>query len=87
MGYHAGTPEPNESRVPVEQVLKGLELHPLGPHETALEAFVLVKLLDEDGHVGWSYCTTHQLNREELLGALMVQTDVLRKELRDEWDD
>ena len=41
MGYHAGTPEPNESRVPVDQVLKGLELHPLGPHETALEAFVL----------------------------------------------
>ena len=30
---------------------------------------------------------TARLNREELLGALVVHTDVLRKELRDEWDD
>ncbi|MGV1008129.1 MAG: hypothetical protein ACOYBY_05935 [Dermatophilaceae bacterium] len=34
-----------------------------------------------------SFGTTNRLNREELLGALMVQVDVLRKELRDEWDD
>jgi hypothetical protein len=43
--------------------------------------------LDADGDVGWSYRTTNRLNREELLGALTVQVDVLRKELRDEWDD
>ena len=30
---------------------------------------------------------TKRLNREELLGALIVQVDVLRKELRDQWDD
>jgi len=71
----------------VEQVLRGLELHPLEPDETAIEAFVLIKVLDADGEVGWSYRTTNRLNREELLGALIVQTDVLRKELRDEWDD
>jgi hypothetical protein len=87
MTSHSGSPDPSDTRVPVEQVLKGLELHPLGPQETVLEAFVLIKLLDENGRVGWSYRTTHQLNREELLGALMVQTDVLRKELRDEWDE
>jgi hypothetical protein len=34
-----------------------------------------------------SYRTTNRLNREELLGALIVQTDLLRKELRDDWDD
>jgi hypothetical protein len=64
-----------------------LELHPLEPGHTAIEAFVLVKVLDEGGKVSWAYRTTNRLNREELLGALTVQVDVLRKELRDEWDD
>ena len=41
------------------------------PGETAIEAFVLIKLLDA----------------EKLLGALEVQVAVLEKELRDEWDD
>jgi len=64
-----------------------MEVHPLEPGETAIEAFVLIKVLDADGDTGWSYRTTNRLNREELLGALIVQVDVLRKELRDEWDD
>jgi hypothetical protein len=48
---------------------------------------VLIKALDSEGVPTWGYRTTNRLNREELLGALIVQTDVLRKELRDEWDD
>ena len=87
MGSHSGTPEPGRERVPVADVLAGLELHPLEQNETAIEAFVLVKLLDAEGHTGWSYRTTNALNREELLGALEVQVAVLKKELRDEWDD
>jgi hypothetical protein len=68
-------------------VLSGLAIHPLEPGETALEAFVLVKCLGAEGHLGWSYRTTNPLNREELLGALTVQVDVLRHEPRHEWDD
>jgi hypothetical protein len=68
-------------------VLNGLEVHALDPGETAIEAFILLKILDRDGDVAWSYRTTNLLSREELLGALTVQVDVLRKELRDEWDD
>lgn len=73
--------------MPASQVLAGLELHPLESNSTAIEAFVLIKLLDGDGDVSWAYRTTNRLNREELLGALTVQVDVLRKALRDEWDD
>jgi hypothetical protein len=87
MGSHAGKPSPGESRVPVAQVLSGLEVHALEPGETALEAFVLLKVLDREGDITWSYRTTNRLSREELLGALTVQVDVLRKSLRDEWDD
>jgi hypothetical protein len=86
MGSHSGSAD-GEQRVPVTDVLRGLELHPLEPGETALEAFVLIKVLDAQGDVSWSYRTTNRLNREELLGALVVQADVLRKELRDEWVD
>jgi hypothetical protein len=86
MGSHSGSAD-GEQRVPVTEVLRGLEVHPLEPGETAIEAFVLIKILDSEGDTAWSYRTTNRLNREELLGALIVQVDVLRKELRDEWDD
>src|SRR5947208_15140090 len=82
-GDHVSNDEP---RVPIADVLSGLEVHPLEPGWSALEAFVLVKALDEDGHTSWAYRTTHRLNREELLGALVVHVDVLRKELVDEWE-
>ena len=87
MGNHSGLPSAGEQRVPVDQVLNGLEVHALEPGETALEAFILLKVLDQDGDVAWSYRTTNRLSREEPLGALTVQVDVLRKSLRDEWDD
>lgn len=87
MGRHSGTPGPDDVRVPVAEVLSGLGIHPLEPGETPLEAFVLIKCLDGEGNPSWSYRTTNRLNREELLGALVVQVDVLRRELRQEWDD
>jgi hypothetical protein len=83
MGSHSGPPAEGEQRVPVERVLNGLEVHPLDQGETALEAFVLLKVLDRDGDVSWSYRTTNRLSPEELT----VQVDVLRKSLRDEWGD
>ncbi len=76
-----------DGRVPLADVLPGMGLHPLPEGWTPLEAFVLVKLLDERGVASWSYRTTHPPNREELLGALTVQTALLRRELLDEWDD
>jgi hypothetical protein len=87
MGQHSGVPAPGDRRVPIADVLTGLEIFPLEPGHTAIEAFVLVKSLDADGDVTWGYHTTNRLNREELLGALVVQVAVLKKELRDEWDD
>jgi len=87
MGSHSGAPSPDDVRVPVAEALSGLEVHALDPGDTAIEAFVLIKTLDADGDIGWAYRTTNRLNREELLGALVVQVAVLKKELRDEWDD
>jgi hypothetical protein len=77
----------DDERKPIAEVLKGLEIHPLEAGWTAIEALVLMKCLDDEGRVTWAYRTTHRLNREELLGALVVHTDVLRRELANEWLD
>ena len=87
MSRHVGAPQPGEQRIPIAEALPGLEVYALEPGTTPIEAFVLIKTLDRDGDVSWSYRTTNRLNREELLGALVVQVAVLKKELRDQWDD
>jgi len=48
---------------------------------------VLVKSLDETGDAAWSFRTSEPLNLEELLGALTVQTEVLRRRLVRLWDN
>ena len=62
-------------------------LHPLPPGSTPLQAFVLVKSLDQDGQSAWSFRTSEPMNLEELLGALVVQVNVLKRKLTDCWDD
>ncbi|HKY15632.1 MAG TPA: hypothetical protein VJM33_11970 [Microthrixaceae bacterium] len=77
----------SDDRIPIEQVLPGFEIHSLDEGWTPLAAFVLVKALDENGDAAWSFRTSEQLNLEELLGALTVQTDVLRRKLERMWED
>lgn len=77
----------DEERLPIEQVLPGHRLHPLKEGWTPLASFNLVKCLDEDGDVAWSFRTSEPLNLEELLGALVVQTEVLKRKLTRAWDD
>jgi hypothetical protein len=74
-----------EERIPVAEVLPGMGLHRLLPGWTPVEAFVVIKCLDETGRSSWCYRTTSPPNREELLGALRVQTMVLERELVDEF--
>jgi len=74
-------------RRPIDEVLPGFSLHPLDDGWTPLQAFVLVKSLDNEGNTAWSFRTSEQLNLEELLGALTVQVGVLRRRLIDDWDE
>lgn len=75
-----------EQRRPIGEVLGGLGIHPLSEEEEAVEAFVLVKVRTKGGGTSWSFRTTGEPNREELLGALLVQADLIRHELRSEWE-
>lgn len=76
-----------KERMLITDVLGPVRIHPLPERWTPVEAIVLIKSLDEEGHSSWCYRTTHPPNREELLGALIAHTDLLRKELLDEWGD
>lgn len=72
-----------EERLPIAQALSGLNIHPLPKDWTPLAAVVLVKCLDEDGSPTWGFRTTDGLNDEELLGALTIRKELLRRELLD----
>lgn len=76
----------DEVRIPIEQVLPGMGLHPFEEGEVPLAAFVLAKVLDREGNPGWSFRTTEPPNREELLGALVVQVELLKASLVQDWE-
>ncbi len=70
----------------IEEVLKGFAIHQLADGWTPLEALVLVKCLDDEGEATWSYRTTSGLNLEELLGAMVVHAELLKKRLVAEFE-
>jgi len=77
----------DDERLPIEQVLPGHRLHPMDEAWTPLASFNLIKCLDEDGDVTWSFRTSEPFNLEELLGALVVQTETLKRKLVRQWED
>ena len=77
--------EPTGGRVPISAVLPTMGIHPI--EDVPEFALILVRTRDSNGVVNWSYRTTEPPNREELLGALTVQVALLKKELRDEWEE
>jgi len=50
-----------------------------------LEGIVLVKCLDGSGAPTWAFRTTSSLNDEELLGALTIRLEILRRELLEDY--
>jgi hypothetical protein len=82
-GEHAGG---RGKAIEIGEALAGMRLVPLPAGWTALAAVVLVKCLDEEGRASWAFRTTDGLNDEELLGALVVRTDLLRRELLDAYE-
>ena len=77
----------DEEWKPIEQILPGFSLHALDDGWTPLQAFVLIKCLDDEGDPVWSFRTSEQFNLEELLGALLVQTETLKNKLVAHWED
>jgi hypothetical protein len=77
----------DEPKFPIETVLPGQQLHPLDEGWTPVATFALIKCRDEDGDDAWVFRTSGPFNLEELLGALTIQTELLRRKLLAQWDD
>jgi len=77
----------DDERIPVDQVLPGMGLHSLPEGWTPMEALVLIKCLDDEGDATWVFRTTHPPNKQELLGALIEHTDLLRHRLVQQWEE
>lgn len=75
-----------EEPIAIGEALAGLKVVPLPEGWTGLAAIVLVKCLDDEGHSSWSFRVTDGLNEEELLGALTVRTDMLRRDLLESYE-
>ena len=73
-------------RLPVEEVLRGLEISPMPERWTPVDAICIVKCLDTDGRPLWAMRMTEGINKEELLGTMVVQTGMLEKEMIEDWD-
>jgi hypothetical protein len=76
----------DEPRIPIADALPGMGIHAFGDGEIPVSAFLLVKILDEEGSPSWGFRTTEPPNREELLGALTVQVEILKASLVNDWD-
>jgi len=71
----------NGEQRPIAEALTGLTVHPLPDGWTPLAAAVMILCLDDNGDPTWAFRNTQGLSEEELLGALVVRTDLLRHEL------
>lgn len=72
-------------RLPIGEVLPGFTLFTLPDRHVPIDAFVLIKALDEEGRPTWATRCSGGISDEELLGALAVQVDLVRRQLLRDW--
>lgn len=65
-------------REPLAEILRGLEVEPLGDGATPVEAVIVVKAMLSDGEMVWVTRSTAGLNDAERIGALTMQLDLAR---------
>jgi hypothetical protein len=81
-GTHVSAPNQ-----PIGDVLRGIEIEPVPDGWTVVDALVLAKCLNIEGQPIWSLRFTDGLNSEELLGALQIQVDLLKRGILEDWQD
>jgi hypothetical protein len=76
----------DEPRIALADALPGLAIHPLQDGDIPVSAFMVIKVLDEEGSPSWSFRTTEAFNKEELLGALIIQVELVKASLLKDWE-
>ena len=71
--------------LPIGDLLSGMSVMPLPEGFEAETVFVLIKMRTDDGNTVWGWRSPGITNHEELLGALIVQVEMLKAQLLDDW--
>jgi hypothetical protein len=74
-------------RSSIAELLPGMSADSLEDGVTPEFAFLLIRSRDAEGDPVWAFRATSTVNLEELLGVLVVQTELLRRKLVDFWED
>lgn len=74
-----------ESQIPIGDALRGVTITSLPDGWTPLESLCMVKCLDEDGKPKWAFRMSDGINDEEMLGAMVLHTEMFKKEMMDDW--
>lgn len=79
--------EPNElGHLPIGDVFPGTYLLPM-PDGCVVETLIVFsKARFEDGSTAWSWRSPGITNHEELLGALIMQVEMLKENLLENWE-
>jgi hypothetical protein len=77
----------DDPQIPIGEVLRGLTVAALPESWTPLDVICTVKCLGEDGSPKWALRLTDGINSEELLGALTIHTDLLKRDMLNNWSD
>lgn len=78
---------PDDGLVPVEVVLRDARIEALPEGERWQGALILIKTVNTAGEGTWSIRRTEGLSDEELLGMLVVATDLQRDRTTYQWTD
>ena len=76
-----------EPQIPMGDVLRRVAITALPEGWTPLEALCMVKCLDGDGNPKWAMRLSEGINEEELLGAMVIHTALLKRDMLDDWVD
>ena len=75
----------DEERIDIGRALPAIKIHPVDEDAEIEFVHCLIKWRDSNGVSMWGYRTSKEPNKEELLGILTTQVDILRRELAAEW--
>lgn len=73
--------------IEIGEALRGLAISALPDGWTPVDAVCVIKCLNEAGEPLWVLRPTRSVNEEELLGTLIIQTEVLKRDLLESWAD
>ncbi|SDM96965.1 hypothetical protein [Allokutzneria albata] len=74
-------------RKSIGEVLHGVELFPLPKGWTPVEALTVVKCMDPNGQMTWCTRRTSGINDEEMLGSMMLQIELLKRDMLADWEN